>query len=439
MIMVKSKSVYDNDLEKKKRALFHKIKGCHECSYKYGETPFFFPMTEQKVMLITACPSIQAMFRPLTSIRFFRTICNALFGDASISPEYVEAIHDKVYWTHMQKCYNEEALKSGEFDRIPDRCRKVYIEEEISLLKPEIIIAFGGVVAERLFKYELSHKGYNDMGVLQNKCLECSKWGAKVFITDFPKTGLENRFDIIRYVLSNMPGFDFMKRHKNEKWTSDPINNNYDTSKGLRVNFGFERKTVEMLKQIKFEKATDDHWIENVVLPNMKNCDSLASLEFFVEDQIRTLLMEVFSYYDNWFILEDLKLKELTTKRPLTQFDVYKFLERRWTDAFRDYLIYLLTVKNWNVDLPDGRTLNADQVSDLSVMLKELSGLRNCIVHNGSYSPPKHSINRGATRFQGIRRYVNLVYVSDEGIKSIVNFVEEITSILFAHDKMRFG
>jgi len=421
-----------------KKKLLEKIRDCQECKLKYGEFPFFFPMEVQKVMLISACPSIQAMFRPLTSIRFFRTICIALFGDANISPEYIRALHDEIYWTHIHKCYNEEALKSGDFNKIPNKCMETYIEAEVSILQPKIIISLGKVVAERLFKKELACIGHNDLGVLQDSCVECSKWGARVFITDFPETGAEERFDITRNVLSEMQGIGFMKRHKNGSWTG-PLNHEHGAVRGLRVNLGFERRTVEQLKQTQTDNPTEDSWLENVVLPNIKNYDTLARLEFFIEDQVRTMLMEVFSHAVNWRIIKDLEYKEFASGKPLDQKNVYKFLENSWVSAFRDYFIYLLTKKNWTVDLPDGRKLDSREINILEAKLKELSKIRNCIVHHGGYAPPVMSLNGGRTKFQGIRWYVNLVYVSDVGIESVKNFVEDIISIIAEHDNMRFG
>lgn len=417
--------------------LFNRIRFCNECNFKYGEIPFFFPLRDQKVMLITACPSIQAMFRPITSIRFFRTICIALFGDANISPDYIDAIHNKIYWTHLHKCYNEEALKSRDFNKISDKCMNIYIEKEIKLLKPKLVIAFGKVVAERLFKEELASEGYKNLDILQNKCLECSKWNTRVFVTDFPKTGLETRFDNIRDVLSKMPGFDFMKQH-NGKWSSGSEDNGLNAARGLRVNLNFEIKTIEQLKQTGYISRTDESWLKNVVLPNMKNYEALARLHFFIEDQIRTMLMAVFSHPNNWRIIEEQKYKEFASGKPLNQKNIYKYINERWKEALKDYLLHLLKEHNYVLKMPDGRELNENAVNKLIEKLRELSNIRNCIVHNGGYSPPEKFFGE-VTNLKGILWYVNLVHISDEGIKSVISFAEEIISILTDLDSMRFG
>ena len=405
-----------------KDELFKKIYSCRDCDYKYGKNPFFFPMKEQKVMLITACPSIQAMFRPLTSIRFFRTICVALFGDANISPEYIKTLHDEIYWTHLHKCYNEEALRSGDFTRIPNKCMDVYIDQEAELLKPEITIAFGKEVAKRLFQLDLKE----DIAIIEGQ----PKWSSKVFLADFPKTGAEKNLDKIRDSLSQMRGFEFMKRHENGNWTTSPDKQRQDVSKGLSVNLNFERETIEQLKLIPHDQSNDISWLENVVLPNIKNSETLARLHFFIEDQVKTMLNEVFSDPNKWRILKYLKQKEFASGRTLDQKTVYAYLKKNWKDAFRDYFSFL-TRKGFK--LPGDNNLDINKITD---KLSELCTFRNCIVHNGGYAPP--IFNGKRTQFEGIRWYVNLIYVSNEGIKSVSQFTREIISILSAHDQMRF-
>ena len=422
----------------KKNILFDEINKCNICKFKYGDTPFFFPMKNQKIMLITACPSIQAMFRPLTSIRFFRTICVALFGDANISPNYIEAIHDKIYWTHMHKCYNDEALRNNDFDIVPTKCMETYIEREVALLEPKIIIAFGRVVAERLFKKELADKGHDDLNILEKKCLDCSKWNTKVLVTGFPKTGLEERFDDIRNILSKRTGFNFMEQHNHSNRTADPTNNDKAPERGLRVNLNFERRTIKQLNQVADVNQTDNSWLEKVVLPNMNKCETVAKLEFFIEDQIKTMLMEVFSHKKNWLILDDQKLYEFVKGRSLNQKNIYKYIDDRWRDAFNDYFLYLIE-KGEIFNVPGERKLDKSSLGEMAEKLKELSIIRNCIVHNGGYSPPGFKYFGEITNLPGIRWYVNLVHINDEGLKSVIDFTDDIISILEGHDKMRFG
>jgi|GEM_PF-6366541 hypothetical protein len=416
-----------------KDELFKKINNCEECKLKYGKKPFFFEMKKQKVMLITACPSIQAMFRPLTSIRFFRTISVALFGDKNISPEYIRAFHDEIYWTHMHKCYNEEALKSGDFTKIPNNCMNEYINEEVNLLKPEITIAFGKVVAERLFQREIS----DDILVIDEN--QDPKWGSKVFIAGFPKTGTEKYLDKIRdYLFHQMKGFKFMEQYENGSWTTSLNRQQQNTNKGLRVNLDFEREAIEQLKLIPQDKSNNNSWLENVILPNLKNCETIVRLEFFIEDQIRTMLMEVFSHDSNWRILEESKLLKFNKRTTLDQKAIYDYLKNRWKEAFGDYFKYLIRDKNWNFKFPNGEKIDVNKINELLDKLREISKIRNHVIHNGGYATADLSRNSGQTKFKGIRWYVNLVYVTDEGIESVSKFTKDIISLISAHDYMRF-
>ncbi len=129
-------------------------------------------------------------------------------------------------------------------------------------------------------------------------------------------------------------------------------------------------------------------------------------------------------------ILKYLKQKEFVSGRTLDQRTVYDYLRKNWKDAFRDYFSFL-TRKGFK--LPGDNNLDINKITD---KLSELCTFRNCIVHNGGYAPP--IINGKRTQFEGIRRYVNLIYVSNEGIKSVSQFTREIISILSAHDWMRF-
>ncbi len=94
-----------NTLRSKKN-LISDIESCKcEKHQKRNTYPFFFPMQNQKVMLITLSPSFQAAYRQLASIRFFRNIYLALFGpNPDIRYSGLAKIFlKKIYWTHYHK------------------------------------------------------------------------------------------------------------------------------------------------------------------------------------------------------------------------------------------------------------------------------------------------------------------------------------------------
>jgi hypothetical protein len=79
-----------------------------------------------------------------------------------------------------------------------------------------------------------------------------------------------------------------------------------------------------------------------------------------------------------------------------------------------------------------------NKINELLDKLREISKIRNHVIHNGGYATADLSRNSGQTKFKGIRWYVNLVYVTDEGIESVSKFTKDIISLISAHDYMRF-
>jgi|CZCB01.1.fsa_nt_gi hypothetical protein len=198
-----------------KAKLAEELKSCELCKDKYGLAPFFFPMDNQEVMLITACPSFQAVYKPLTSVRFFRTLCIALFGEHGISEEAIVQfqIGGNIYWTHYHKCYYEDFFKDRQYKKLPDTCYKRYISEEIRLLSPKLIIVLGKTTVQKMLKYTLK----------KDELVSFDKDGAKYVFTDFPDTGEEERFEQVRDCLKQYMFFanpnssllqNFFPRHR---------------------------------------------------------------------------------------------------------------------------------------------------------------------------------------------------------------------------------
>jgi hypothetical protein len=142
-----------------KDRLFKDLEKCVCDNRRQYTYPFFFEIKQQKVMLITLIPSFQAVYRQLTSIRFFRQIFLALCGpNPKIrSGSLVESFLDSIYWTHFHKCYlpRERDQAIPEPDSIPDYCFKKYIEREINVIKPKLIIVLGKPLVYRLFQEDL--------------------------------------------------------------------------------------------------------------------------------------------------------------------------------------------------------------------------------------------------------------------------------------------
>ena len=56
------------------------LENCRCSNRRKNTKPFYFQFQSQKVMLITSAPSFQAVYRQLSSIRFFRNVYLALLG-----------------------------------------------------------------------------------------------------------------------------------------------------------------------------------------------------------------------------------------------------------------------------------------------------------------------------------------------------------------------
>jgi hypothetical protein len=92
-----------------------KLASCH-CKACRNSTPFYFPIKQQKIMLLTACPSIQTIRNSLLSVRFLRQIIYALFGEEGFSENVLWLFlgENGIYWTHFNKCYNPAFFRINE-------------------------------------------------------------------------------------------------------------------------------------------------------------------------------------------------------------------------------------------------------------------------------------------------------------------------------------
>jgi len=431
------------------KELFDELSSCKRCGReKYGDTPFFFPIKKQKVILLTACPTIQAMFRPLTSVRFFRTLCIALFGDANISPEYIKVFHDRIYWTHYRKCYYERAFNGCGFEILNDTCFNLYFERELKILKPELIIVLGRPLAKRLLIKELINVGCSsDLHELSDQCIKFPKWESQVLVTDFPETGLEERFDLIRDTLSRRPGFQFIKRTENGRWNSKLITHPNPRQGKLKVHIDFEITALEryLEKKNKYhgtdEGSTADDietvWFDRVIIPNRINCAQVAEVEFFIEDETKTLLLDVMSYEKNWRILRKFREDAIYSYKHTDQKEVYEYIKDHWTKAFRDFFEYQIRDLRGRFTLRDGSIMNIETVKAVEAKLRALKKIRNAIVHNGGYINPSECWETRHELFDGIYRFVNFIYIEDTGVKVVKEFAKDIVHLIGEYDKYR--
>ncbi|HHV71031.1 MAG TPA: hypothetical protein GXX38_00290, partial [Clostridia bacterium] len=323
-----------------KKEFSQRIANCNSCKNKYGETPFFFPMYSQKVMLVTGCPSFQAALKPLTSVRFFRVLCLALFGRANISEKAILEFHKggNIYWTHYHKCYYENFFLDREYKNLPDTCYREHFIEELRLLSPQLVIVLGKHIVEKIFRTTLRDN--------EVRCFE--KYGYKFYGTDFPVTGEEERFKEIRKYIQ--PYINFVKDvDVNSNEDDVPHFVDYERSKHS-VHLDFELQALKKHGQNlgilkldnqradKIPKSIDELWHEKIILPNLDRYSFAVSCYAFIENQIKTFLFDIFSKQNNdgevWYVIDRLRerreMNKLRGVNEITFEDVIEEIKWNW-------------------------------------------------------------------------------------------------------------
>lgn len=127
------------------KILHHKIKQCRACP-QMCSAPVHGPPMESQVMLIGQAPGVR---EGQTGQPFAYTAGTTLFkwlGEASGLDE--EELRERIYIAAVARCFPGKSLK-GAGDRVPtlqeiENCRP-FLQGEIEILKPKLIIAVGKV------------------------------------------------------------------------------------------------------------------------------------------------------------------------------------------------------------------------------------------------------------------------------------------------------
>jgi hypothetical protein len=269
------------------RKIFNEIGSCR-CEYKYGPSPFYFSMSDyKKVMLITLVPSFQAVYRPLASTRFFRVLCLALFGANPMVGSLTESfLYGEIYWTHCHKCYFPRSPNYP--NDVPEHCTEKYINREISILSPKLIIVLGDVVARRLLG-EVPQPG---------KILHKQLFNIPIICANFPQHGCEPEFAEIREALSRVIcGVDVSKVADIMK--SKSLNAIGTIAKHAEFEFrGLESYWSSLKKSYQHANKSqlmdgDEMWYQTELIPRWSRYSFIALCFSFIEDQLNPLLLEV--------------------------------------------------------------------------------------------------------------------------------------------------
>ncbi len=393
-----------------KKGLMSNIRNCRKCNSGVY-TPFFFPMKDQEVMIISAVPSMQAMYKPLTSIRFFRRLCLALFGDKYLREKeqcdnYLrEFCGGNIYWTHYYKCFAPD-LK--DFFQVSDICAASYLKDEINALQPKQIIVFGDGIREKVRALA---------GDKEQICL----------FKPFPATGAEQTFDEVREKIK--PYLKFVKKagFANKARYSTPES----ALQGNEVHLRFESDAFEkMFSEHRLDTPTEsieEIWHKNLVVPNMKRYIKLVSAYSFIENQIQVFLLDYMARTELYTIFKELRgahqnpswatvfkaIKDRPVNKLMRDFMEYKpsKLGRCREKQFLNGLNTLRLIRNQIVH--EGGFIHAQKYS-LKGQLKD-----NCLYHTSNIQP-----------FPGIFIFANTIYIAQEGEKSILQFVKDLVDLL---------
>lgn len=446
------------DLEKKereKRELEKTLKNCRLCKNKYGLAPFFFPMNNQKVMLITACPSFQAIYKPLTSIRFFRVLCLALFGEQGISERAIEQFQPdgNIYWTHYHKCYYENFFIDRRCKNLPNTCYKQYINYEIDLLEPELVVVLGKATVQKIQKYTIK----------EDEVYLFKKDGYQYIASDFPVTGNEKRFGKIREYLKQHITFTGIKPHNvsihktvNTKKSKHSVHLDFELEAIKRYAGDIGALSMPAKNACVSGKTSDELWYAKIIVPNLKRYSVVTSSYFFIENQIKTFLFDVFSGQNAeknndkesiWYIIDKFKKRREMGSlkgriRPINLQEVVEIIENDWIKLLKEYLRFM--VKGKMDSYLSSKNSLIEEYERLENKIINLKKIRNLIVHqNGfisqagikqcsriNFSNYIEDYKPLVSEFDGIKIFVNMVYVTEKGCEEVITLANELVAFI---------
>lgn len=380
------------------------IKNCTACAQSVN-TPFCFPMHDQPIMLISAAPSMQAMYKPLYSIRFFRIFCLSLFGDkylreAGQAERYIREFCDgNIYWTHYRKCYQPD-LKN--FDALDDYCANRYLNAEMATLKKnlKLVIVLGG---------DTIHQRVLAAAPPEVRELMCFK--------PFPSAKTIESFDDIRRLLGDH--LKYIKKNKIGFVYKDGASRYIEElalAEGNEVHLRFEQEAFNKMmsdEALSLDGSIEAVWHKNLVVPNMRRCAKLVQTASFIENQIKVQMSDYFNSTGNYTILRPLRQAGNTPSFRNAMIAV----NENWRMSFADYIFALAPTKR-------------KQAESIVSRMTRLAYYRNAVVHNGGLLESRDTLLGERDGIPGIDSFVGTVLVTAEGEKTLTDFTNEISELL---------
>jgi len=387
------------------KAITREIAECTDCGAT-SSAPFCFPLSDQPIMLISAEPSMQAMYKPLYSIRFFRSLCLALFGDKClrekeqaerIMPEFCEG---SIYWTHYRKCYDADLHNFSEIDNC---CADKYLAREISALAKNLkhIIVLG----------EEIHLKVEALTPISLKPL--------LLFKPFPTLENLEEFEDVRQILK--PYLLYVNK-KMVGFNSEPGMHGYASEtvdlEGNAVHLKFELESFEKLlsgQKPLLDGSIEAVWHKSLTVPNMRRCALLVQTYSFIEGQIKTQISDYVSSTGNTTILTGLR----NAGKAATMNDALSEIRESWLKtSFVDYVKMLAP----NM---------LDEAKHMAVQLDMLRIYRNAIVHNGGLLNQRIPTWETGT-LSGIYSFAGTVFVSEKGEIFLKELTQRVIELLCA-------
>ncbi len=353
------------------KQISNELYNCKKCEHRKVTRPFYFDINDnKKVMLITLAPGFQAVNRQLTSVRFFRLLCLALYGPQEDIAEIVKSmIHRDIYWTHYHKCYFERT--SSYPGDVPDECSNIYLKRELMVLNPKLIVIIVPEVSRRLLGKE-PNKG---------QLLEDEIYDFKVISANLPVTGVENEYVELREKLQYL-----VAPVDSSPVPEEMLTISLQASNTIAKHAEFELKGLEAFWQRISELHScsdvindiDELWYKTIIIPKWLGYSFITLCQAIIEDQLKTALKA------------DQNKKELTYKK-------------------MDQLLAQLPITN--------NKLYSD--------IKQLKMLRNCIVHSGGLLDRNKKIS-----FEGVKNEMGTIIVTKAGCETALclvrTFIEDL-------------
>lgn len=433
---------------------------CH-CNSCENSTPFYFPIKTQKIMLLTACPSIQTIRNSLLSVRFLRQIIYALFGEEGFSEKGLWHILDKkgIYWTHFNKCYNPIFYKLNEQGYILDssdlsmECAEKYLANEINNLETLKMIIVMGKATRECFEAFL------------NKFDNQIKRKPSVRYIDFPKDAENSEYNILRQEIAKILNIPQSKSNfdKNEliSKTTGPMVGRSIEIKALNRLPGLDTYsyvadcddgTINL--EGSFNRL-DKLWIENVMNPlymrNMVFSKCWTALEKGIKDFLHSHFDPAKERYKSLYLdklIEKMIINsQLENNKSLENY-LYDCPKFKWQNLMNNYL-YDMANRNLDPHIKLDATLY-ERWETISEALSFLREVRNIIIHSDGFistidmikMPKYENLNYnlakchvGDLKFDGISVHTNLVYISEDGINAMRGLVNKAYLLLEELDK----